>query len=89
MRSFIKIVFCLCLLSFPNFPGYLWLRFETIMYEETMVTNPEIFVWFGQNSFKVVLYDDQIKSVSGSMHLANPMTYFVTNAIVSKSSTFL
>lgn len=57
--------------------------------KETMVTYPEIFVWFGQNSFKVVLYDDQIKSVSGSMHLANPMTYFVTNAIVSKSSTFL
>lgn len=78
-------MFCLCLLSFPNFPGYLRLRYETIMY----VTNPEIFVRFGQNSFKVVLYDDQIKSVSGSMYLANPMAYFVTNAIVSKSSTFL
>lgn len=57
--------------------------------KETMVTYPEIFVWFGQNSFKVVLYDDQIKSVSGSVYLANPMAYFVTNAIVSKSSTFL
>lgn len=58
--------------------------------KETIVTNPEIFVRFGQNSFKVVLYtDDQIKSVSGSMYLANPMAYFVTNAIVSKLSTFL
>lgn len=36
--------------------------------KETIVTNPEIFVRFGQNSFKVVLYDDQIKNVSGKPH---------------------
>lgn len=39
--------------------------------KETMVTYPEIFVWFGQNSFKVVLYDDQVCfriNVSGKPH---------------------